>query len=195
MFAVDSVWGITVFWIAFAGWLIGETIVFRHGRSIDAPGEDRDHGTVWLVLGLGFGAIVAAFVVAALFPSMKLPGGWVLMGLGLVLLVGGVGLRLWAVTVLGSFFQPTVTIQREHRLITAGPYRFVRHPSYTGALLAELGIGLALGNAIGLVVLVVAPIVGYLPRIKAEEAALLEAIGPEYAQYQRSSARLWPGVW
>ena len=69
-----------------AGWLIGETIVFRHGRSIDAPGEDRDRGTVWLVLGLGFGAIVAAFVVAALFPSAKLPGGWALMGLGLVLL-------------------------------------------------------------------------------------------------------------
>lgn len=194
MLAVSGPYGLVIFWASFAGWLLAETAVFLHGRRIDAPGEDRDAGSVWPLLGAAFGAIPLAFLVAGLVPGGRF-GGWVVFALGTGALWAGVALRVWSVVTLGRFFQPTVTLQHDHRLVTAGPYRRLRHPSYTGGLLILLGMGLCLGDVAAVLVLTVLPLLGYLPRIRVEERALAEGFGADYTAWARRTDRLVPGVW
>ena len=194
MLAVTGPYALVIFWGSFAGWLLAETAVFVHGRRIDAPGADRDAGSVWPLLAAAFGAIPLAFLVAGLIPGARV-GGWAVFGLGAGVLWTGMGLRLWAVVTLGPFFQPTVTLQRDHRLVTAGPYRRLRHPSYTGGLLILLGMGLCLGDVAAVLVLTVLPLLGYLPRIRVEERALAEGFGAEYVAWAKRTDRLVSGIW
>ncbi|RMI29437.1 methyltransferase family protein [Nocardia stercoris] len=184
-----------VFWLSLAGWMAAETFIFVQGRSVSAEGSDQDRGSVWPLLAAVYGSVALALAVAIPLHALRLPGAAVWFWLGIVVLWAGIGFRMWAVRTLGSFFQPVVTIQTEHRLVTSGPYRLVRHPSYTGALLTTLGVGLATANPVCVVLVVVIPVLGYLPRIAVEEQALAGALGAEYAEYQRVSARLVPGVW
>lgn len=122
-------------------------------------------------------------------------GGWALVIVGVFVLVLGIALRVWAIVVLGRFFTVTVTIQPEHRVVEAGPYRVIRHPSYTGILVAMLGLGLALENWLSLAALVLLPLVAILVRIHAEEAALSRALASAYTDYAARTRRLIPGVW
>jgi len=128
--------------------------------------------------------------------SLEVPGSgwaWVLAGVAVIWL--GIGLRVWAIEVLGRFFRRDVVIQEGHEVVTAGPFRVVRHPAYAGNLIACLGLGIALGNTLALVILVVVPLLGHIPRIRVEEAALLRALGEPYRRYAATTARIIPGVW
>lgn len=81
----------------------------------------------------------------------------------------GAALRYWAILTLGRFFRFEVLVQDEHKVVTGGPYRFVRHPFYTGILLIQLGLGIALGNFLSVLICLSVPILGFLPRIQHEE--------------------------
>jgi protein-S-isoprenylcysteine O-methyltransferase len=122
-------------------------------------------------------------------------GGWVPVLVGTALLLAGAAFRGWAILVLGRFFTVTVTIQPDHRLVEAGPYRRLRHPSYTGLLVSMLGLGIALGNWLSVLALVALPLAGILLRIRAEESALAAALGDRYRDYAARTDRLIPGVW
>lgn len=195
MLVVDSPVAAIVFALSLAAWMAAETVVFRNGRRVAAAGVNHDRGSIWSVLGSAALAIVAAAVLALSVPQAEIDGGWAVFCLGIALMWLGNGLRLWAVRVLGTFFQPQVTIQSAHRVITAGPYALVRHPSYTGALIVQTGLGLATGNLLSVLVLIVVPTLGYIHRIRVEEHALIHALGAEYTDYQKDSDRLVPGVW
>lgn len=71
----------------------------------------------------------------------------------------------------------------------------MRHPIYAGAMLVMLGVGLALGNWLSLALCVLLPLAAYVARIRVEEAALEDALGDAYRQYERGKSRLVPGVW
>jgi protein-S-isoprenylcysteine O-methyltransferase Ste14 len=122
-------------------------------------------------------------------------GGWPVVIAGAAIMVAGIALRIWAIAVLGNLFDYAVTIHPDHHLVEAGPYRVLRHPSYTGLLLALGGLGIALADWVSLAALVVLPLAGVLMRIRAEEAALTGAFGERYASYAARTARLVPGVW
>ena len=112
--------------------------------------------------------------------------------LGVALFFGGVVLRWYAIWYLGRYFTVDVSIAKEHRVIDSGPYRFIRHPSYTGALVAFLGFGLCLGNYMSILFLML-PILGaFMWRIHVEERALTEALGENYRIYMRRTKRLIP---
>ena len=83
----------------------------------------------------------------------------------------------------------------EQRLVTGGPYRRLRHPSYTGAILVLAGVGLGLGNALSLVACLSLSAAGYIQRIPREEAMLRRELGETYAEYASRTRRLLPGVW
>ena len=88
-----------------------------------------------------------------------------------------------------------VAIAAGHRLIDTGPYRFVRHPSYTGALMAFLGLALCLANWVSLAVMLIPVLLVFLRRMHVEEDALLQALGNQYRDYMQRTKRLIPAVY
>jgi protein-S-isoprenylcysteine O-methyltransferase Ste14 len=107
----------------------------------------------------------------------------------------GAGIRAWAIGSLGRFFQYQIEIQPGHRVVTRGPYRFVRHPSYTGITLAIIGFAVGCGDVYCLLATVVLIAIGLAVRIRAEERQLTEALGAEYREFAAHRKRLIPGVW
>ncbi len=171
-------------------WGLGEAILRLRSRG----GVDRFEWTLAAVAGcVGLGVGIA--FLATYRHGATIGGGWVVFGLGELLFLAGLALRYWAVLTLGRFFKVTVSIQAGHRVVRSGPYRRLRHPSYTGLLAILSGLGLMLGTWLGLAALIVLPLVGTLIRIRVEEAVLLEALGSEYADYAATTRRLIPGVW
>jgi protein-S-isoprenylcysteine O-methyltransferase len=111
------------------------------------------------------------------------------------LFVTGLALRWWAIVHLGRFFTVDVAIADDHRVVATGPYRFVRHPSYTGAIVAFVGYGICLGNRVSLLALAVPVTLAFLQRIKVEEAALHAALGDAYGDYAQRTRALLPFVY
>jgi protein-S-isoprenylcysteine O-methyltransferase Ste14 len=107
----------------------------------------------------------------------------------------GLALRVWAVLTLGRSFSTFIQVDADQAVVTRGPYRWVRHPSYTGLLLIALGFGLGVGNWLSLAICAAIPLVGLLPRIAVEEAELARVLGDPYRSYQKATRRLVPGLW
>lgn len=172
-------------------------LVFLTQPSFEGQ-EAKDHkaddqNSVFLILLLSL--LAAAIPVAewGYWHPARHHTGFFLAGLGLIVL--GTGLRIWAIRTLGRFFTPTVQIQEGHQLIEHGPFAWVRHPSYTGALTTALGSAVLLESWWGLLVAAVCMMTAYHVRITAEEKALVRNFGPAYQAYQRRSKRLIPGIW
>lgn len=115
--------------------------------------------------------------------------------LGLSLLVAGIAIRWTAIYALGKYFTSTVVIKEDHRLIRTGLYKHLRHPAYTGALIAHLGLGLSFSNWFSLALSVVPYLVAAIYRMHVEEQALTEAFGDEYRDYARATKRLIPKLY
>ena len=118
--------------------------------------------------------------------------GFAWLGWGLTVL--GLGLAIWARVHLGGNWSGAVTIKVGHELIRTGPYRRVRHPIYTGVLLASLGALFANGERSGLAGMVLL-VPAMLWKIHLEERNMDTLFGPDYADYRRRSAALLPGVY
>jgi protein-S-isoprenylcysteine O-methyltransferase Ste14 len=112
-----------------------------------------------------------------------------------VLMCAGIAIRQWAVAVLGRFFTTDVRVRPGQTVVDRGPYRWARHPSYTGLIATLVGIGFALGNCAALAVLAVVPTVGIVIRIRTEERVLVEELGELYRRFAAGRARLFPGLW
>jgi len=107
-------------------------------------------------------------------------------------MLAGMALRFYAMWVLGRSFTYYVAVHAKQTVVEVGPYRYVRHPSYSGALMILVGLGLTLGNWAGLLVLVVCVGIAYAYRISVEESALAAALGEPYRQYMCRTRRLVP---
>ena len=107
----------------------------------------------------------------------------------------GLAIRVWAIAALGRAFRTTVEVDPGQAVVSTGPYRWVRHPSYSGLLLIVSGFGLAAGNWLALAVCVVLPLPALVRRISVEEAELTLVLGDRYRAYQAHTKRLIPGLW
>jgi protein-S-isoprenylcysteine O-methyltransferase len=114
---------------------------------------------------------------------------------GLALMVSGLLLRWWSVVHLGRFFTVNVAVADDHCVIVTGPYRVIRHPSYTGMLLTCLGVGVCFGNYASLLVMIVPIVALTLKRVRVEEEALSSALGQGYRTYMGHTKRLIPGIY
>jgi protein-S-isoprenylcysteine O-methyltransferase len=159
-------------------------------------GQDRDNGsrrTIYLLSFLGIGLAFAGPFLAP-FARIASPHEAVFI-IAMVLLWAGILLYRWATLTLGAFFRTQVTLLDGQRLVTRGPYRFLRHPAYTGGILVYAGIGLAIGNWLSAVAMPLSLIFAYNRRIRVEEAALRERFG---AEFEANRARTWaiiPFIW
>ena len=137
-----------------------------------------------------FGSVLAFSLLFGDEPGPEPYGGWT----GLALTMAGVAVAIWARVTLGTNWSATVTVKENHELIRKGPYLFVRHPIYAGALLAILGTALAFGEVRGLLGFLVA-LVTWKRKSLTEERFMLEQFGPRYEQYRREVKALIPGLW
>jgi protein-S-isoprenylcysteine O-methyltransferase len=164
-------------------------------RAKAGEARDTDRGSLrllWIVIG---SSSFLAFNAVYVFPAARVGAGFVVRYLGVMLFVVGLSIRWYSIIHLGRFFTVNVAIAANHRLIDTGPYRFVRHPSYTGALMAFLGLGLCLDNWASLLIMTVPVLLVFLWRMRVEEAALLQGLGDVYRDYMSRTKRLIPGVY
>jgi protein-S-isoprenylcysteine O-methyltransferase len=160
-------------------------------------GESRiqDRGSVALLWIVIVASVTMAFDIASALPAAGMGAGPALRFLGAMVFAAGLTIRWYSIVHLGRFFTVNVAIAANHRLIDTGPYRFVRHPSYTGALMAFLGLALCLANWASLAVMLVPVFLVFLRRMHVEEGALLQALGDQYRDYMRRTKRLIPAVY
>jgi protein-S-isoprenylcysteine O-methyltransferase len=182
-----------VFWIAMGVWggLEVRLAVRRGGRD---TGEDA--GSIRWSFGATVAGLLAALISDALLPEVvaeQRHGPYLLTGA--VVVLGGVGLRIWAVRTLGRFFTYHVMTTDDQVVVTNGPYRVVRHPSYTGLLVSCVGAGIATANPVSLGLVVVIPLIGLARRIQVEEGVLERTLGDDYERFAASRKRLVPWVW
>ncbi|MEM0942092.1 MAG: isoprenylcysteine carboxylmethyltransferase family protein [Bacteroidota bacterium] len=114
---------------------------------------------------------------------------------GLILLLLGSSIRIWAILHLGKYFSNAVSFNSEHKLIKSGPYKLIRHPSYLGAYLAIIGSALFLKSIVFFLIGLIVMLSAYLYRIKVEEIGLIELFGSEYQEYKKKSKKMIPFVY
>lgn len=164
------------------------------GATFDR-GRREDAGNRWVVPL----ALVASIVLCWVLPWLDARDRWTFDGdvaryAGLALLVPASVLRVWPMFVLGHRFSAWVAIQERHDLVTSGPYRAIRHPSYLGAVLGFVGWVLVCRSLLGLALVLPAWLL-LVERIRAEEALLASEFGPAYEAYRARTARLIPGLY
>ena len=138
---------------------------------------------------------LGAGVLLRLAPSATIRPVGIAQCIGLVLLWAGASLRLWSFHTLGRYFTFTVQTSSDQPVITAGPYRLIRHPSYAGLLLFIVAAGLLIGNWLVLVCLGVGSTGALVFRIRVEERALMQHLGDGYRDYAATHKRLVPFIW
>jgi protein-S-isoprenylcysteine O-methyltransferase Ste14 len=176
-------------------YLISEVLLTLTRRSRSKTGTKQDRSTLgmlWLVIAI---SIIAGVFVAQHSRATALTNTRAVAVAAVTVLVAGLILRWWAIITLGRFFTVDVTIEKDHQLVERGPFRFVRHPSYTGVLLAFVGFALSLQNWVSLLVILVPIGVAFIHRMNVEEQALLHGLGPRYADYMKCTKRLVPFVY
>ncbi|MCI4344538.1 MAG: isoprenylcysteine carboxylmethyltransferase family protein [Thermoplasmata archaeon] len=178
--------------VAVLAWLLSEAyvvVVALKGAGEGGARQRSDRGSFLVVF---VGIFVALFSSNSLRAAgVGLLPAWTVL-IGLLLLGTGITVRLWAVRTLGRYFSFVVQLRADHRIVTEGPYRWLRHPSYTGVILAVLGYAVLVGSwpAIPVVAAVVGGVIGY--RISVEERALVQRFGAEYRSYAARTWRLFP---
>ena len=152
------------------------------GEAHVGSGVREDRSNRWVIAVLGALGLIDAWLPAYTDRIGFLTfGGEAVRWIGVLLYTAGGVLRLAPVFVLGRRFSGLVAIQPEHRLVTSGLYRVIRHPSYLGLFVLTLGWGLAFRSGVGVIIAVLMLVV-VLARIEAEERLLSETFGAERSE-------------
>lgn len=178
-------------------WLVPEAIgMFRQlATTARADAVVQDRGSLGILIGLQWTGIALCLAFGWIFQRAAI--SWqpvAIFWLGILLMLLGVALRWHAIRTLGHYFTRDVAVSATQHVVQSGPYRFVRHPAYSGTFLTMLGVGLAMTNWASLLVLAVGVLLGHLYRVRIEEEALTQAIGQPYIEYMRHTKRFIPWV-
>ena len=173
-------------------WFVVEmTHALRH-KIKPADNWDKSSLTIWMAADL----TIPLGVIIGFTETGRIQTEENLLGLcGITLMLVGICVRWIAIYTLGKYFTRKVTILDDHRIVQSGLYRYLRHPSYAGFLLGNLGLGLAFSNWLSLIIIFVPTLAAALYRMHVEEKALAQAFGSEYFDYCRATNRLIPKVY
>ena|ERR1051326_1670464 len=182
---IATCWGaFLVIWIIAAGWTKAST--YREMRS------RRLRYTIFLV------AAYAVLVYGGRLPYplnlRVIPVNWGVELAGVILCLAGLMFSFWARFTIGRNWSGNITLKKEHELVQHGPYRWVRHPIYTGLILMLFGTVLVLGRAAGLISLALA-FLSFWIKLRDEETLMLQHFPNQYRAYQERVKRLIPFVW
>jgi protein-S-isoprenylcysteine O-methyltransferase Ste14 len=184
-------------WLVGAIWIAWFVLAGGAGSARTRPGDRvGDRGTRAWADAATVASLFAAIAAARSVPAATIradPRRTAALGSALTFL--GIALRRWAARTLGRFFTQSVAIRPGHQVVATGPYRYVRHPGYTGLLVSMVGLGLTLGNWLSIVLMVLGFFAAHLPRISVEEGVLETNLGEPYRTFEATRKRLIPGVW
>lgn len=167
-------------------WIIAEFKISK--REIHQGKKTSDYGTCELyALGQALTFLSALWMTSV----WKEPG--IFHGLGLIVFISGICLRLWAIRTLGRYYSHIVRTVEKHQIVDSGPYRFIRHPAYSGMITANLGIVIFFLNQITLIIFFVLLLPAIMLRIFIEEKTLFTIEG--YSDYAHNRKRLFPMIW
>lgn len=194
LFLAHASWA-AVFWASYVGFFFVTSWAFVRERNA-VRGDDRDRGSKQAIMLLSFAAVALAFAGPYMFPAARiaLPAAPVFW-LAMILFWAGTILYPWAILTLGAFFRTSVQLLEGQRLITRGPYRYLRHPAYAAGVLVFSGIGLAMGNWFSFAESILLVLLAYAFRIRVEERALDEHFGAEFEAHRRRTWAMIPLVW
>ncbi len=177
------------------GILVFELALTVSHRSDHARDADHDRRSVrrlwaWILVGVAGAHAVTWLDLGSRYRlgAIGTLGSFSILG-------AGFALRTWAIRTLGRWFTVDVVIRPGHELVTRGPFRVIRHPSYTGLALVFLGWGLLFENWLALPILLVPFALAFLHRVHLEEQALEAAFPAAYPAYRARTKRLLPYVY
>jgi protein-S-isoprenylcysteine O-methyltransferase Ste14 len=180
-----------LFSVIYLAWLAAEVVNLLLGTRLSAFGQRRDRGSFLVIAAtVGCGIVLAYGLRSA---GLGLAAGWPQF-VGMALMTVGIAIRQWAVGTLGRHFSTIVAARASHTLVTGGPYRWVRHPSYSGAIITLTGMPLGMGTWAGALAALAVALAGYLYRARVEETALIERFGEPYRDFAASRPRFFPGL-
>jgi protein-S-isoprenylcysteine O-methyltransferase Ste14 len=183
---------VIAFWTVFYLWLGSEWWLAYRFRRIPGDATNRDAGSRWWLIASVWITVAAGIGIAFGFPAAAVTNRRTeVFVAGLVLVIAGMALRWYSIHVLRASFTLDVATRPGQPVVQSGPYRRIRHPSYTGALMTLLGILVCCVNFASLAALVLA-LAGYALRIRVEERALATQLGVPYREYMRRTKRLIP---
>jgi protein-S-isoprenylcysteine O-methyltransferase Ste14 len=180
-------WWFVAPWIVFAAWWL-----WRSRGNADVTRRETRLSRLSYVALFAVGAALLS-LGDRISPARLWPFSAPLAAAALALEWGGVAFAIWAREHLGRMWSGTVTIKEEHRLIRTGPYRYVRHPIYTGILFGVLGVALARGSLAGLLALPLF-VLGFVRKMVLEERFMMAQFGDEYRAYRRETRALIPFI-
>jgi protein-S-isoprenylcysteine O-methyltransferase Ste14 len=185
--------------LALALWLLINLASFAfefvqwHQRRDEAANTDK--GSLALLLACAAMGLVWLGAATVVEPTAAIRPAPAAFAVGTAMFLAGFAMRRWSEMTLGRYFTFAVMTSADQPVIASGPYRFVRHPGYTGVLLIVIGAGLVNGNWIGLAGWTLLVLLPLLYRIHVEEDALLTALGDRYRAYAAHHKRLLPLIW
>ena len=187
-----AAWARSVLNLSVAAFLVGELSQVLRVRR-DATRSDL--GAELQFRAMFFGAILLFPMGRLVAPGAVIGGG--LWSFCLGLLVGWLGLllRWWSIATLGRYFTVVLQTSDDQPVVERGPYQVLRHPSYTGLLLAFAGCGLMVGNWVSAASSMALVLIALVHRIRIEERALTASLGDRYRTFAAGRARLVPFVW
>lgn len=186
---------VRIIWLLLClAWITAEIKLARLNR-IDhtdlSEKEERSQRLLWitmvisLILALMFKTIMLAPIPISYLPRQII---------ALLIFASGLMLRYVAVKKLDRLFTTDISIHTNHQLIIEGPYRWVRHPAYTGLIIAFAGVGLAMGDFIAAFILTLPTITAFNYRATIEEKLLVNKFGEDYQDYRKQTWKLLPWV-
>ncbi|MEO8017950.1 MAG: isoprenylcysteine carboxylmethyltransferase family protein [Pseudomonadota bacterium] len=164
----------------------------KHSRDDSVDADRATLRILWITIVV---SVTAGILASTHLPRAEMPAAGAVFWLGCALFALGLTLRWYSIIYLGRFFTVNVAIHSAHEIIDTGPYKRIRHPSYTGALLAFLGLGLSLTNWVSLALVMLPIFLAFSRRISIEETALSSALGSPYINYMRRTKRLAPFIY
>ena len=179
-----------MFWLCIVPEIVLSALL-RSGKSA----QKSDKGSKALVIVAANLAMAIGFSVAIAFPGFSIHTHWrAFFDVGIAVWFSGTLFRFYSMWTLGRFFTYDVAVSAGQHVVERGPYRWIRHPSYLGSLVANIGLGMTMTNWLALFLPALFLGAAYAYRIAIEERALLQGLGSPYRAYMGRTRRLIPFV-
>ncbi len=160
-------------------------------RSQSKVTTSNDKGSLWLLYGLITVGYALSFAIGATKIGRIYPWN-TFFATGMALFAIGFTIRIYSILTLKQYFTYSVAKVKNHKIISTGLYRFIRHPGYLGQLIIFMGISISISNWLSILLMMIPVTLGYLYRIRVEEKFMTDQLGEDYKHYQDRTKKIIP---